>query len=281
MKHAMRWVAYPLTFLLAFLLFHLLAPFTSLLVRTYAAVFLGISIIVVMERLLPFRDAWHPPWREFIDDASYALVVQVLLPRVLAIAVALLLAGQVEYAASFWPHDAPVAVQLVLMLLIADFFRYWLHRASHTLPMLWRLHEVHHSVQKLYWLNTSRFHPVEKAMQFLFDALPFILLGVSENVVAAYFVFYAINGFYQHSNADVRLGPLNFLVSGPQLHRWHHSRTIKESNSNYGNNLIIWDALFRTRFLPSDRLVEQLGIHREQYPQTFYGQLFAPFRRRG
>lgn len=281
MKQLATYFAYPMTFILAFLLFDLLAPFTSLLVRTYFAVFFGIAVIIVMERLLPFREEWHPPWREFIDDASYALLVQVLLPRILAIAVALLLASQIEYAASFWPHESPLFVQLVLMLLVADFLRYWLHRASHTLPVLWRLHEVHHSVQKLYWLNTSRFHPIEKTLQFLFDALPFILLGVSQEVIATYFVFYAINGFYQHSNADVRLGFLNYLVSGPQLHRWHHSRTIKESNSNYGNNLIVWDVLFRTRFLPDDRSVKQLGIHQEQYPESFLGQLFAPFRRRG
>ena len=157
-------------------------------------------------------------------------------------------------------HRWPLAAQVVLMILGADFLRYWLHRAMHTHPLLWRLHAVHHAPERLYWLNVGRFHPVDKAIQFLFDSLPFILLGVGADVVALYFVFYAINGFYQHSNGDVRLGLLNHLISGPELHRWHHSRVAAESNTNYGNNLIVWDILFGTRFLPSDREVGALGV---------------------
>ena len=101
-------------------------------------------------------------------------------------------------------------------------------------------------------------------------------MRVSGEVVSAYFVFYAVNGFYQHSNADLRLGWLNWLVSGPELHRWHHSVLPKESDRNFGNNLILWDVVFGTRFLPRGRSVEDLGLRNKSYPTGFLGQTLAP-----
>jgi sterol desaturase/sphingolipid hydroxylase (fatty acid hydroxylase superfamily) len=92
-----------------------------------------------------------------------------------------------------------------------------------------------------------------------------------------YFVFYAINGFFQHCNIDLRMGILNFIISGPQLHRWHHSVEIQESNTNYGNNLIVWDLLFRTWFLPGARDVGILGLVNREYPLDFLSQLKTPF----
>jgi sterol desaturase/sphingolipid hydroxylase (fatty acid hydroxylase superfamily) len=126
-------------------------------------------------------------------------------------------------------------------------------------------------------VNVGRFHPIEKAIQYLFDALPFIILGVSEEVLALYFVFYGINGFFQHCNIELRLGWLNYVVSGPELHRWHHSRKTRESNSNYGNNLIVWDIIFRTYFLPKDQMVGDLGLLNPNYPLGFLSQMKTPF----
>jgi sterol desaturase/sphingolipid hydroxylase (fatty acid hydroxylase superfamily) len=178
---------------------------------------------------------------------------------------------------AWWPYDWPVALQTLLMILSADFLRYWLHRFSHEWPLLWRLHAVHHSPHKLYWVNVARFHPIEKALQYFFDAMPFIILGISEEVLALYFVFYSINGFFQHCNIKLRLGFLNYIVSGPELHRWHHSMIAKESNQNYGNNLIVWDLLFGTWYLPRNRQVDTLGLVNRDYPMPFVSQLKAPF----
>jgi sterol desaturase/sphingolipid hydroxylase (fatty acid hydroxylase superfamily) len=219
-----------------------------------------------------------PGRRVITQDALYLLVVQVALPAALTLMIVGAAAGAFEnsLAAGLWPHDWPIAAQAILMVVVADFMRYWLHRAAHRWSALWRLHAVHHAPEELYFLNVGRFHPLEKSLQFLFDAVPFILIGVRPEVISAYYVFYAVNGFFQHSNADVRLGPLNWLVAGPELHRWHHSRIVRESNTNFGNNLILWDALFGTRFLPP-RQVGDLGLRNRVYPKDFLGQTLAPF----
>ena len=235
-----------------------------------------------LERVLPHREEWRARRDEVGTDALFMLVVQALLPKALTFGLAVSVLRWLEEAGgalqNVWPSELAVPLQVVLMLLVADFLRYWLHVLSHTADPLWRLHAVHHAPERLYWLNVGRFHPLEKALQFALDAAPFLVLGVGETVLAGYFVFYALNGFFQHSNVELRMGVLNWVVSGAPLHRWHHSRSAAESNHNYGNNLIVWDVLFGTRFLPEDREVGELGLERRDYPQDFLGQMWSPFR---
>ena len=250
----------------------------------YIAVIVGgLGLITLFEHILPYRQEWLPTSAEVKTDLTFMILVQILLPYLLSILSASWLVGIVRgdeaHPSSYWPHTYPVWIQMLLMMFAADFLRYWLHRAAHTWDFLWRFHAVHHSVHKLNWVNVGRFHPVDKALQFLCDALPFILLGASEDVVVLYFVVYAIKGFFQHSDVDVKLGWLNYIISGPELHRWHHSRTINESNTNYGNNIIVWDLLFGSFFLPRDREVAELGLLNRNYPMTFLEQLEAPFHK--
>ncbi len=249
---------------------------------SYLAVLAGAGLVTLHEARLPHRRAWHPSARDIGADAMFIATVQAALPYALSFTVVLglreLLEARGALPSGLWPSGWPLAAQVVLMLAAADFMRYWLHRAFHRYPLMWRLHAVHHSPHRLYWLNVGRFHPLEKGIQYTVDTLPFALLGVAPEVLAAYFVFYALNGFFQHSNCRVRLGPLNYLVSGPELHRWHHSEIAQESNNNYGNNLIIWDVLFGTRFLPRGREVGELGLHNRDYPLGFFQQMRTPFR---
>jgi len=249
---------------------------------SYGAVLVGAAFITWHEIRLPYRPEWKPSRSEIGTDALYMLIVQVALPYLLSVTLVIELAQLLQTQGialeGLWPHAWPAAAQAGLMLAAADLPRYWLHRAFHKFRPMWRLHAVHHSPHRLYWMNVGRFHPIEKAIQYAVDTLPFALLGVAPEVLAAYFVFYALNGLFQHSNCNVRLGPLNYLVAGPELHRWHHSELPKESDHNFGNNLIIWDVLFGTRFLP-DREVGPLGLTNRRYPTGFLAQLRTPFVR--
>ena len=277
-------LAYPITMFLGLLgHYGCVATGMHFTVATLGPVLSAAFVIAILEKHFPERSDWRPDRSEFLNDVAYMLIVQSLLPRVLGflVAVALLHISLVDFesAGGIWPHHWPVAIQFVLMLLSAEFLRYWLHRLSHNWLPLWQLHAVHHSPHKLYWTNVGRFHPLEKALQFLFDSLPFIALGVSEPVLSVYFVFYAINGFFQHCNISLRLGIGNYIVSGPELHRWHHSIKTEESNHNYGNNLIIWDLIFGTWYLPRDSEVGDLGLVNRHYPMGFIAQLSSPFKR--
>lgn len=283
-----KWVvagSYPTVLALAFALFWAAsqggAPFV---LAAYAAGLLAAALVTLHELKLPYRRSWRPAVGEVRADALFMLAVQAALPYLLSIT---LVAGLVLWirqasipAAGIWPHHWPIPLQAGLMLLAAELPRYWLHRAFHRWPAMWALHAVHHAPQRLYWLNVGRFHPLEKAIQFVVDTLPFALLGVGDAVLGAYFVFYAVNGFYQHSNCKVRLGILNHVLAGPELHRWHHAVRKAEANHNFGNNLIVWDTLFGTRYLPRDRQVGRLGLANRNYPLGFLRAMAAPFEPR-
>ena len=276
-RQIVKIAAYPSLILFGIALYYLLTYFGfNAQFASYTSAIFGATAVTFLEIYFPYRQEWLGRKDDVLNDSAYMLV-QITVPLLLTYLLAFWLVDNFQTPHALWPHDWPVWSQAIIMLLLADLLRYWLHRASHEWPLLWRLHAVHHSPHKVYWLNVARFHPLEKALQFMFDALPFILLGVAEDVLALYLVFYSINGFFQHCNIDVRLGRLNYVISGPELHRWHHSRLPEESNQNYGNNFIVWDLLFGTWFLPENRQVGELGLKNRNYPLSFLSQLKTPF----
>ncbi len=278
-SNIISYLAYPALIALGLLLYTYGAPaLLNAELMVIAAVTCAAVCISILEYVQPYKKIWWPNWKTIGNDLLFMGIIQMLLPRLLAYLTMVLLLDNIGgiIDCAWWPGEAHVAIQVACMILMADFFRYWLHRLAHEWEPLWRFHAVHHSPHNLYWFNVGRFHPLDKGLQFLFDALPFILIGVSQEVLNIYFVFYAINGFIQHCNIDMRLGVLNYIISGPELHRWHHSKKVEESNTNYGNNLIVWDLLFGTRYLPSDQSVGDLGLVNDVYPQGFIQQMFTP-----
>ena len=281
MKHVVAYGAYPsvLSFGIA-IHFLLLANQASIQTATYLPVMVGAVMVAALEWTYPYRQQWWANKQEMLQDALYMALIQGVFPKLLTVFVmfALLqvLHAQNLIVEGWWPSHWPIPLQMLLMMVMADGLRYWLHRWAHEWEPLWRFHAVHHSPHKLYWLNVGRFHPIDKGLQIFLDTLPFILLGIREEILSLYVVCYAINGFFQHGNVDLRLGLLNYLISGPELHRWHHSMVKEESNHNYGNNLIIWDLLFGTWYLPAKREVGELGLVNRGYPPAFLEQMTAP-----
>ena len=262
--------------------FVLLTTGVPVLVAAYVpVVFAGITI-VMLELCFPENIEWRPRFDDIKADAAFMATIQLLLPRLLAPAAAILLAGWTQEHASIalWPHNWPLAAQIVAMVLAVDFMRYWLHRACHHYMLLWRLHEVHHSPDILYTLNVARFHPLEKVLHFFFDSVPFLLLGVAPEVIAGYFLLYSVNGFFQHSNLKLHYGWLNYVVGSAETHRWHHARNPKTASCNFGNTTIVWDLLFGTWLLPRSIAADGIGIMNRHYPKGFWAQMAKPFRGR-
>jgi len=275
---------YPVVILAAFGLFAFLqSQGVSLVLSTYSPVLFTAAAVTLLELRFPNRVEWRPPAGELRTDLVFMVVVQLALPPMVAFLFTYALIAPVRTLnlplASLWPHAWPFWIQAVLMVLTVDLLRYWLHRAAHHYDALWRLHSVHHSVEQLYWLNTARFHPVEKTLQMALDSLPFLLMQVDARVLSLYYIAYATNGFFQHCNIRLRYGVLNYIVGSAETHRWHHSRVPSESNANYGNTVIVWDLLFGTWYLPRGRDVTSLGLQDPSYPKSFLMLMRAPFNR--
>lgn len=251
----------------------------SLLATTYVPILVTGAALVALEWARPARASWRPARDEVWGDALYMLGVQIFIPRALMLLVGIGLGtdGVVRAGLDGWPSAWPYAAQVLLMLIAADFMRYWLHRACHRWMPLWRLHEVHHAPERLYALNVGRFHPLEKSCQYAVDTMPFVLLGVSAEVIGGYYLLYAVNGLFQHANVRVRHGWANYLVGSAETHRWHHVRDVKGGNCNFGATLILWDLLFGTFYLPR-ALPHRIGITDTSYPRGLLAQWLRPFQ---
>lgn len=271
--------AFPFSVILGFGLYFVL-------LRTDLPVFLsaGISCFVVLilvilhEIWLPYRIEWKPTLDDIHIDLAFLLTSKVLVPAVFLVAVTDAIQEIGIAPTGLWPHSWPVVVQGIMVLLLTEFIRYWVHRTFHKISFLWRFHIAHHNPHRLYWLISTRFHPFEDTIKYVIQTLPFVAMSISSEVLMVPFLIIAFTGFYQHSNCQIKFGPLNYVVHGPELHRWHHSEVVEESEHNYGHSLIIWDVIFRTWFLPRGREVGPLGLV-GQYPTSYLRQLTAPFQR--
>lgn len=274
---------YPLTMaaglgLAVFLLCGLALPLFSILIPLGLAFFL----IGVMERILPYRSQWNRSHQDVLTDSAY-IGINVLLREIVNTGLklgvlALIAAGWwSSEGLGWWPTDWHPLTQLIPALLIFDFFEYWYHRCSHRYRWLWRFHAVHHSAKRLYFFNAARFHFVDWVILSVIEFIILLLLGAQPEVIAVCVVFIQIHGLFQHANIDLKLGPLNYIVSGPELHRWHHSKLIQESDTNFGNNVIVWDLLFGTWYLPKNRQVGVIGLLNADYPEQYLTQLRAAF----
>jgi ornithine lipid hydroxylase len=234
----------------------------------------------------------HPhtlQWRKSFNDIRTDIIHQFLsLPLSLLLRAALiyLFFTAITYpAAAFalitWPTQWPLWCQVALGLVVSEFGTYWRHRIFHEWHLTWRFHSVHHSSRRLYFLNAPRFHFIDLCLSGLASAIPLALVGATPQVVVLVAVFTALHGNWQHANVRYKLGWLNWIFAGAELHRWHHSSIIRHSNSNYGNNLILFDILFGTRCLPkSEQNIDEFGLgeHDSAYPQTWWRQSLLPFR---
>jgi sterol desaturase/sphingolipid hydroxylase (fatty acid hydroxylase superfamily) len=254
------------------------------------AVSIGPSILVayvliaLLERVFPYQESWLHSKSDVGTDIAW-FVTNSGLNR---IAEPLILAGGIAVGAwlaraiglGLWPSGQPLLVQFGLALIIAEFFEYWFHRMMHETKWLWRIHATHHSAPRLYWMNAVRFHPVDYILVGIVKLLPLAILGAPASIFALVNVFAAVHGAFQHANLQLRLGPLNWIFSMAELHRWHHSRVMEEANHNYGGNLIFWDIVFGTRWLPADREPPvDIGLsYPRNFPTTFWQQLASPIR---
>lgn len=240
--------------------------------------------VALAERLLP----WHESWLHSRGDLRTDVGLYVTSTAMGAFVAPVVVAGAAWAGAALagavglglWPTGWPLLAQLALGLVVAELVEYSFHRAVHEVPWLWRFHATHHSAPRLYWLNAARFHPVDIFLVGAVKLVPLAVLGAALPVFALLNLFSAVHGVFQHSNLPVRLGPLNWIFSMTELHRWHHSPRMEESNHNYGGNLILWDVVFGTRWLPKDREPpEAIGIeYLPAFPMGFWENLAAPFR---
>jgi sterol desaturase/sphingolipid hydroxylase (fatty acid hydroxylase superfamily) len=235
--------------------------------------------ILGLERMIPHERAWLADDGQVVPDLGHTLLSKVSV-QALIIAPAAMGAASVSdlSPATWWPSDWPLLFQIVLALSIAEIGFYAVHRLGHEWPLLWRFHAVHHSVTRLWLVNTGRFHFMDTLVKVIAGVAVAILIGAPKDMIVWVSAITGFIGFLTHANVEMRGGWLNYVFNTPDLHRWHHSMVVEEGNRNYGENLMFMDQLLGTFFYPAERRPPaDIGI-REEMPPTLIQQILWPFR---
>ena len=175
-------------------------------------------------------------------------------------------------------HRAPWGARVLLLLLLTDLANYWVHRAMHEVPALWRLHRVHHSTERLDWLATTRGHPLDLAITLTLIALPsYALEAATEGAALITFLFFY--PFLLHTNVPVPLPVVDRFIVTPRFHHWHHAAESVAHGRNLGSVFSVWDRLFGTE-LAMDRLPHRYGAEDEALAGgTYVTHLLSPWSR--
>lgn len=216
-----------------------------------ALVFLGIfGALATAERLIPRRHAFRHDKQRWKTNLS-VLLIDTLLVRILLPAGAVGIAILAEFREAGLLHrlEAPLAVKVVLAFIALDLAIYLQHVMFHAVPLLWRLHRVHHADVHIDVTTGVRFHPIEILLSLLIKSAAIFLVGPP--VIAMLLFEIALNATSMFSHSNVRLpraldAVVRFVTVTPDMHRVHHSIDPVETNSNFGFNLPWWDWLFGT-----------------------------------
>ncbi|MFT4583650.1 MAG: sterol desaturase/sphingolipid hydroxylase (fatty acid hydroxylase superfamily) [Gammaproteobacteria bacterium] len=233
-----------------------------------------IAWLLLLERCFPYKPAWRIADGQTGANLSHTLLnkglVQLLLVQIIAL-------GLLDNTDPSMVSQLPLTYQVAFGLIISEIGLYGAHRLAHEWPLLWRCHAVHHSVRRLWLVNTGRFHFIDSLASVAAGAVFFLLSGISMDAIVWVSAITAYIGILTHCNVDMECGLLNYVFNTPNLHRWHHSSERAEGDRNYGENLMLWDLILGTFLYKKGSHIERIGIH-DKMPERFLDQLALPFR---
>jgi sterol desaturase/sphingolipid hydroxylase (fatty acid hydroxylase superfamily) len=255
---------------------------------TFTIIFLALTVIELIAPRLERKEM-----RGALKSKRWFtnLSILVLSSIVLRVAFPMAAVGTAEWASSRSYGVFPVlgthpVVAGVLSFIILDFAVWLEHVMSHKLGPLWRIHRMHHADIGFDVTTALRFHPLEIILSMLWKSAMIILLGVPVIAVLIFEIVLNSAAMFNHANINLPLKfdrlLRNFIVT-PDMHRVHHSIAMRETNSNYGFNLSIWDRLFGTYIdQPSVGHQDmQIGMDdwRDEEPTGLLWSLKIPFKK--
>lgn len=236
------------------------------------------AVLWLLELWHPYVAAWRPPSQTLLLDMLHTAVSSQLISPLVKAGFALLLARVVapHVVAMPWPDHWPVGLQVALAIPIADLGIYLGHRLMHSTALGWRLHAVHHSMERLHFWASARSHPFNVVLKLSLESGVLLLLGMPGPAFCLWLVFMTVNGLLQHANIDLRTGVLGLVLATPEVHRQHHARDVALAHCNFGNSTVLWDRLLGTFQWPKVPTT-QVGLDNARIPESYGAHLLVPF----
>lgn len=180
----------------------------------------------------------------------------------------------------------PLWAEFLLTVILLDLAVYAQHVATHRIPILWRVHKVHHVDRDIDVTTGARFHPVEIVISMGFKIICVLALGPAAGAVLAFEVLLNASAMFNHANFRLPRGvdaALRPIIVTPDMHRVHHSVYVGETNSNYGFFLSVWDRIFKTYIAQPqdghDQMTIGISDHQDDGPTSLLWSLMLPFQR--
>jgi sterol desaturase/sphingolipid hydroxylase (fatty acid hydroxylase superfamily) len=254
-------------------------------------VFLGLfSILAIAETLMPRRARAQKRSQRWVTNWGIT-VTNTMMLRLMAFAIPLLAVGAaLDAKAQGWGLfnliALPAWIEVIAAILILDLAIWAQHLITHKVPLLWRLHRVHHADVDMDVTTAIRFHPVEIGLSMLLKICLAYVLGPAAIAVILFEVI--LNGTAMFNHANIRLplavdAVLRRVLVTPDMHRVHHSVHRHEHDSNYGFSLSIWDRLFGTYIAQPAEGHDKMDVGlewRDDRPARFGWTLSLPFVRK-
>lgn len=255
--------------------------------------FLSVFVLCALgESLLPRRPRLYTRSRRWFANFSM-LALATLLVRTVVLLFPLLgltLAASVAQSRGwglFHWMNLQGWLERALAVIALDFVIWAQHLASHHIPLVWRLHRVHHSDRDLDSSSALRFHPLEILLSMAVKLVAVLVLGVSVAAIILFEILLNATAMFNHANMALPGWldrPLRYLMVTPDMHRIHHSVIRAEHDRNFGFCLSLWDRLFGTYKVQPDagQLGMTIGLEpwQDDRPTRLSWALRLPFERK-
>ena len=251
-------------------------------------IFVGLLILFAgMEYWVPRRKLKPIKTRRWITNLLIIFIDSIVVKlffKSAAIGVAIWAAHN-SYGLFNWV-DVPYWLAFVISFLVLDFSIWLTHVASHKIPILWRVHRMHHSDVDIDASTGIRFHPIEIVLSMCWKFFVVVVLGAPVLAVLIFEIVLNGGALFNHSNIKIPLGfdkLLRLIIVTPDMHRVHHSIISDEHDSNYGFNLSIWDRIFSTYVdqpkAGHDKMTIGLKQWQDEKPARLDWTLMVPFKK--
>ena len=241
------------------------------------------AAVAIWEVLAPRRRLTVSKGERWTSNISITILDTVLVRGFFPVLAVSFAAG--GYSSGVLPKLAlPYGPKVLLAVLALDLIIYLQHVTFHAIPLLWRLHMMHHADLDIDVTTGLRFHPIEILLSMGIKLAAVVIIGPP--VLAVILFEIVLNGTSMFNHGNIRLNPaidgvIRLLVVTPDMHRVHHSVVIRETNSNFGFNFPWWDRLFGTyRAQPAaghEAMVIGLSQFRDRKRLTLLRLLALPF----
>jgi sterol desaturase/sphingolipid hydroxylase (fatty acid hydroxylase superfamily) len=248
------------------------------------ATFLLVFAALIM--LQQFRPRRNVPggWRRFTTNIALVVLGTAIL-RVAFPLLAVGLAVRIDESGGGVLGVLPPVVGVTVGVILLDLVIYWQHRLLHRIPLLWRLHRVHHADTGFDVSTGVRFHPLEIVLSMVIKLGAILLFGIAPLAVLIFELALSAGSLFTHANLCLPAGferRLRWLLVTPEMHRVHHSWHRDETDSNFSFHLSLWDRVFGTyRDQPRDghvQMVIGLPEFRNSRDQSLAALLLNPWR---